>query len=182
MCIRVVVEMNPRMDRKCAHLPSLPPCVPEKIKAQCCVEWPTASHECWFNTVTITSTWTAAVVGHTPRTLILHRELGVCAVAEKATRPCSDRLKGHAGEDSCFYSSLAKLIHDHILIFMDAEWTEQYTDERKTPNPLRRRAQPLATTRIHISNHRETTALRTQPASRVPSPLSCSGCVFSRWR
>lgn len=168
MRIRVVIYEH----RKCAHL-----------SAQCAL-WENFSMIPVRMTVSITwmfvqrtvptaRTWMAAAVGHTRRTLIVR--------SGRLRNPCWDRKRGPRRGEGGGISASIPLYANEFVATVSASWmlsevsSQQLTQAKKTSSPLRRRAQPLATTRIYISNHRETTALRTQTApSRPVSPvLSC---------
>lgn len=70
--------------------------------------------------VRVTGTWKAAVVGHPPRTLILHRELGLRSGRRNKAPLSSARLSETSGFHRC--SSLGTRLQSHRLASPDDEW------------------------------------------------------------
>lgn len=116
---------------------------------------------------------------HTHTRTNLIQGSGVCAVAE-ITKPFAVivwiAMQGWSIYFPFFGGVLFPLCGNEFIdtvSHIPGRWADWATRSRKTRSLPRRRAQPLETTRIRISNHRETTALRKQEAlSRLSCPAA----------
>lgn len=117
-------------------------------------------------TVPIASTWMAAVVRHTRRSIILR--------SGRLRNPCWDRKRGHAGGIFVLIPLYAN-VNCHSLSLLDTEWSEQPTAQAK-----RHRA-PCAGEPSHWRPHAfiwVTTRKPQHGAHRQSRPISP---VLQRW-